>query len=250
MLDPALPPSFKAEFDDLKRRLRTLEGAPRLQNSSINNGTLTLLDEEGRPVARLGVQPDGRQAALDFYDPETGNRLVSIGEVSTGAHGIAVKAASGANVYRALNVGQTSPFSPFVWVPSPTATKDASTGCPLVNTTSASWTTLARVDVYTTAYYPHYELAIDPLGGSTADIRVFARELGGSNTQILQTVTGATSYTAIYGGGSYFTAAATATGTDDPLGRYMRLGVEVRRTAGAGDVLLRLISGGYQATSP
>jgi hypothetical protein len=57
-LDPALPPSYKAMLDDIRRRLSSLERSPRLTSASIRGGLLRVLDAAGKTVIRMGQAND------------------------------------------------------------------------------------------------------------------------------------------------------------------------------------------------
>lgn len=76
MPDPALPASLAAELAELRRRLDAVERSPRLPNSSIRGGALTILNEDGTDVVvKVGdfTGPDGASdTGLYFPDDAAG----------------------------------------------------------------------------------------------------------------------------------------------------------------------------------
>lgn len=77
MPDPALPASLAAELAELRRRLDAVERSPRLPNSSIRGGALTILNEDGTDVVvKVGdfTGPDGASdTGLYFPDDAWGS---------------------------------------------------------------------------------------------------------------------------------------------------------------------------------
>lgn len=78
MADPALPPNLLDDIAELKRRVRTLETANRLESSSIGGSStiggsslLTVLDSTGGQVARLGTLGGTYGNGLHLTDPAT-----------------------------------------------------------------------------------------------------------------------------------------------------------------------------------
>jgi hypothetical protein len=59
MIDPALPPSFAAEWEDMKRQIRALQTSSSLRSASIQDGRLRVLDGDGAETVRLGKMEDG-----------------------------------------------------------------------------------------------------------------------------------------------------------------------------------------------
>ncbi|MGD9705231.1 MAG: hypothetical protein AB7Q42_20880 [Acidimicrobiia bacterium] len=239
MADLALPASLKTEMDDLKRRLSAMEMAPRLQTSSLSAGTLSLLDSDRQVIVRIGVQPDGRESAIDFYDPATGRALVSLGEIAPNVYGIRVVNDAGRPIFGTSADGQTSPYAPFTWTPSPDVPHDAN-GRPTV-TSTGTWLTLAQAYVYATALYATPSATFEP-AGSPHDVRFTAAEFGAS-AQTLFTATGVTSSTPIAASGN-LDGSGTVDG-GDPLGRLYVFKLEARRTSGAGVGYLKINSNGF-----
>ena len=90
--------SLRSIINDLQRRVYALEHAPRLTSASLHRGTLTILDDDKDPLARLGVLPDNRVAQA-FYDPD-GNELIRLGEQSDGRFAQTFYDASGNELIR------------------------------------------------------------------------------------------------------------------------------------------------------
>jgi hypothetical protein len=80
-LDPALPPSYKAMLDDIRRRLSSLERSPRLTSASIRGGLLRVLDAAGKTVIRMG-QANDRTVFQAFR--ADGSTALWVGRTNTG----------------------------------------------------------------------------------------------------------------------------------------------------------------------
>lgn len=59
MTDPTNTPSLRQIFSEIERRLRALEGAPQLDNSSLRDGRITILNAAGTRVAEYGKAAGG-----------------------------------------------------------------------------------------------------------------------------------------------------------------------------------------------
>ena len=73
------PDDYQSQIDDLTRRLRALETAPSLQNSSIDGGALKVFDAAKRARVTLGLLPDNVNYGIEV-DDAAGNKIMdSIG---------------------------------------------------------------------------------------------------------------------------------------------------------------------------
>lgn len=71
--------SAGGELADLRRRLERIENVPQSGHTSILNGTLDVLDADGRIVSAYGIQADGT-VGLAVFDPATGQKLMQAGQ--------------------------------------------------------------------------------------------------------------------------------------------------------------------------
>lgn len=83
VLDPSLPPNIARYINDLERRIRNLENAAQLTNSSIKDGTLEVLDGSGNVRVRIGRQLDTTYGVQVF---DTSGALVWRSETTTTAY--------------------------------------------------------------------------------------------------------------------------------------------------------------------
>ena len=82
MGDVQLPENFGTWANEIERRLRAVETAPKLQNSSITNGTTTVLDSTGAVRTQFGLLQDGTYGIGVINNS---GQLVSLGAYVFGA---------------------------------------------------------------------------------------------------------------------------------------------------------------------
>lgn len=198
MADPALPASLAAELADLRRRLDAVERSPRLPNSSIRGGALTILDDAGDIVAQVGdfVGPDGA--------PDTGLHFPNDRVGMSQEHGLfrprlQVEA-------RTLNVTQ--------------------------NTTSGTFSTLWQFVTRSMASGVEVTFACATDAATSAELRLeVIRSGGGTSYSAVKTVPASNPST-------YFTWLLDLRAITNPvtIGQPLFLNVQARRTGGAGTV--------------
>ena len=79
MADLSVPPSIAAELADIKRRLRAMEGAPQLQNSSLTGGKITALNDDEQRVAEFGSLVGGGYG-IAINDADTLNSVLLVND--------------------------------------------------------------------------------------------------------------------------------------------------------------------------
>jgi hypothetical protein len=52
--DPALPPNLARDLAEIRRRLKNVESANRLQSSSVRGGAMLVLDDDGNSIVYMG----------------------------------------------------------------------------------------------------------------------------------------------------------------------------------------------------
>lgn len=206
--DPTLPADLAAEVKELKRRLDNLERSPRLPFSSTRGGAFIFQDTSGNVRRAMGnVTLDGSIGGItaaygDFLYGDGGAIIIMAREGDRGV------------VYPDLDIPLHSPAS--------------------VNVTSGTFQTLWESYTNFPAHEViHIEMAVQSDAGTTGEIRLIENA---SNQ-----VTSVASIPAAYNGVVGFEWLHPApTGLYDPRVRpaaNMALGVQVRRTAGAGNVI-------------
>ena len=91
-----MPDDIVDQIKELARRVETLERSPRLQNASIDKGSLTVMGGPGKTRVKMGLLEDGSYG-INMYDGQ-GNPL-SVSQLAFGLMGIA----NDATVTPALN---------------------------------------------------------------------------------------------------------------------------------------------------
>src|SRR5438270_14100438 len=74
------PTTLGSTLDEIDRRLRALETAPSLNNSSIKDGALKILDAASARRAQLGKQPDGSYG-IGVFDADGNTIRLSLGQL-------------------------------------------------------------------------------------------------------------------------------------------------------------------------
>lgn len=222
MADRTVTPSLALTLAEYERRIRTLETAAQLGNSSIKGGALRVLRSSGAPVAAFG-EDSANTVGTVLYD-SSGNVIAAFGQIPalSGSDGVQLGATAAPTFLWNQDEGQLRPHTIVPFSPNAAA----------YQTTSATFV-LAH-DAYverTPTKYLHMRtyISIDP--GCTAEIRMTHLDASGtllatSNTQTLSSVPGQ-----IYNVQLAWAPTSLAT-----LGQTARFKLEIRRTAGAAQV--------------
>ncbi len=217
---------------NLERRLAALETAPRAASTAIRGGSLRSRDATGAAVAELGRRNSDGLVGLFVYG-NAGADAVIVGQITGSLYGISVLADTGQAMLTVDDAGGMSvPVWPISWLGSPWVGTD---GNGRKTTTSATWSDLWRsYGCFGFGDQFGFNFTCSIPVGTTVDMRITATEVGGSNTEVIWSQTGATSTTTQVIDVVTITAAATASGTDSVLGRYFNIAFQAQRTAGAG----------------
>jgi hypothetical protein len=223
----AVPPkrsTSQAQVDDLERRVRALESAPRAAFTAVNNGTFSVLDENGTLVCQMD------QFGFIQFTP-SGNEQVRIGKLQEGPdrYGIRIRKDTGAIVFYVADTGDVLPDFRVPWVSFDI----------FAETDSAVYIDVYKHRFYSMANGIDYHIFAVPNAGNTMDVRIRAQEVGGTLVTVDE-VTGITVNTNITGPFA-IPASALISGTD-PVGREIEVRYEMRRTAGASLINLRQVN--------
>lgn len=203
------PQDLGTELEDIKRRLKALETAPRAAFTSIKEGTLEIRDDAD-------------------------NLLVELGKIDT-VYGIRISSDTGQEILNINNVqGHDFPRMPVVLVPSPDGGGFFTTSKAAVVTTSTSWKELYRGDFSSVGTTIRYDMIVQALtAGATLDWRIMIAEVGGTLTQA---ASGTGTSTASQVASTFSIPAACLISGTDPRGRSMSIRVEAQRATGSGEV--------------
>jgi uracil-DNA glycosylase len=72
------------QLKELRRRIERLESSPRLTNSSLKEGSTTILDASGNQRVLIGKDPSDSSYGVKIYDA-FGNPLLKLVEITVGA---------------------------------------------------------------------------------------------------------------------------------------------------------------------
>lgn len=202
-----LPDDLLRRLEELERRIRDLETAPRATHTSVRGGSFTVLDDAGNEVVVLNG------SGLRVYDA-AGVLRAALGGFGGGDYGSQVWDAAGGLRFSVLNDGYHDPWIPHAMIPAGA----------FVSTTSAAFTPMhqGKVELIT-----HLGVSVSVIGaadaGTTGEFRLRNADTGAVTAAI--SVAAGTSL-----GQTFQWLHGSALG-----GGPVRFDVEGRRTGGAGN---------------
>jgi hypothetical protein len=218
MADPTVSPSLARMLAEYERRIRTLETAAQLGNSSITGGRLRVLTAAGAPVAAFGADATDPDAVGSLLYASDGSVLAAFGQVPALSGGEGVQLGSTANPTFLWNQtdGQLRPHQISVFAPSQGAQIITSGSYVLAHD---CWFEKPQTK------YLHVRFAVGIDAGVTGEFRMV--HVGGSttNTLSLSSVPGAV-----------FTVELAWAPASLTINTAAKFRLEARRTAGAANV--------------
>jgi hypothetical protein len=200
----------------IEARLDLLERRSLLDASSIKNGTLTLLDANGKSIVVLGLQGDG-------------------------THGISVTNANGRTLFKVTSEGgQSAPFVSLPGIGSQALASNTANGF-RPGTTNATMTSLFAFDFWSVGPTISYDFVVFANAGNIS-WQISCRDFNGGTDQV---VVGPNVETTNVERSGTFTipAAALAPGTGtDPAGRRIRMDFLAQRNSGTSTADIALVS--------
>jgi hypothetical protein len=220
-----------AELAELKRRLSNLERSARAGNTSVDSGQFTVKTPGGTVTFMVGnfgpAHSDGTPQTSLLVSRENGVPAFAVRAIVADGPQYTSFVDQGDHIYLGEDPlgGLAAPYIPVQWSVNPTVAE--------VTTTSASFVTAYRLEFF--RFQPGLRVRyfyIPSDGSTTGEVRV--QDLNGAGTLIGPQALPA-------GGITQGILTTTLLGGTAPAGLLTECEVQIRRTAGAGTVGLRLL---------